>query len=118
MLRSSGYAVVTFTSAGDCLNALPPLRPCCLIVDVHMPKMDGFGLLQALRKRGDLTPVLFVTGHESPAAHARAREGNSLGLFPKAFHENALLASIASAVQLGEDPRYSRPHGAPRSHGP
>ena len=42
-----------------------------LLVDVNLPGLDGPGLIREIRHRGDLTPVLFITGYHSVTARLR-----------------------------------------------
>ena len=42
-----------------------------LLVDVNLPGLDGPGLVREIRQRGDLTPVLFITGYHSVTARLR-----------------------------------------------
>lgn len=46
-----------------------------LIVDVNLPGLDGPGLVRELRRRGDLTPTIFVTGYHSVATRLRGELG-------------------------------------------
>lgn len=60
-LRVAGYTV---SSAADGMSALTALRTTpadLLIIDINMPVMDGFELLEQLRKKGDLTPALMLS---------------------------------------------------------
>ena len=60
-LRVAGYSV---SSAPDGMSALTALRTApadLLVIDINMPVMDGFELLEQLRKKGDLTPALMLS---------------------------------------------------------
>ena len=60
-LRVAGYSV---SSAPDGMSALTALRTTAadlLVIDINMPVMDGFELLEQLRKKGDLTPALMLS---------------------------------------------------------
>ena len=60
-LRVAGYSV---SSAPDGMSALTALRTTpadLLVIDINMPVMDGFELLEQLRKKGDLTPALMLS---------------------------------------------------------
>jgi FixJ family two-component response regulator len=98
LLRSAGYAVAPFGSAVELLKSLAGVTFLCLIVDVQMPEMSGFELKNRLRQMGCMTPVLFITAHDSPQARAAACQGDSLGLLVKPFEATALLAALGPAV--------------------
>jgi len=60
-LRVAGYSV---SAAADGMSALTAIRNAAadlLIIDINMPVMDGFELLEQLRKKGDLTPALMLS---------------------------------------------------------
>ena len=76
LLEVLGCTVATYASAlaflADCA-----IRPACMIVDQHMPRMTGLDLAQKLRDVGKSIPLLLITGSPSPAIVARA---NLLGV--------------------------------------
>lgn len=60
-LRVAGYSV---SAASDGMSALTALRSApadLLIIDINMPVLDGFELLEQLRKKGDNTPALMLS---------------------------------------------------------
>lgn len=64
MLRLEGYHVTTAHSAEDGLREIESATPDAIIVDFHMPGMNGLEFLRRLRARDDTrrTPVAVVTG--------------------------------------------------------
>jgi FixJ family two-component response regulator len=63
LLNSVGIDIVIFASARDFLNATPPDRPGCIVLDVRMPGASGLDLQRHLKSKGINTPVVFLTGH-------------------------------------------------------
>ncbi|SDC32863.1 two-component system, chemotaxis family, response regulator CheY [Sphingomonas sp. YR710] len=101
LLRSAlverGYAV---HEAEDGLAALEWLekneQPNLMITDINMPRMDGFGLIEALRARPghrDL-PILVLTTESSDQKKARAREAGATGWIVKPFDPEKLASAI------------------------
>jgi FixJ family two-component response regulator len=76
-LEAEGYAVDTYDHAETLLASawLPDLA--CLIVDQRLPRLDGLGLVRALRRAAIQTPAILVTTH--PDARCR-RDAEALGL--------------------------------------
>ena len=70
-LRIAGFET---TQANDGMSALTLLRtekPDLLIIDINMPLMDGFELVERLRTTNDLTPVLMLTARDDKSDIAR-----------------------------------------------
>ena len=62
ILRDTSYEVVgTARSGAQVLDALAPLRPDLLLLDVRMPDQGGIDVLRTLRSRGDERPVVLLT---------------------------------------------------------
>lgn len=97
LLRSAGYPVETFASGDDFLAALPAAAPECLVVDVHMPQMDGLELHDKLLAQGIAFPIVFMTAQETPQILHHVQEAHS-ELLLKPFDRQALVHAIARAV--------------------
>jgi two-component system response regulator FixJ len=48
-LEFEGFDVAAFALGVDFLRDAPPDSPCCLVLDVHMPSLGGFELLERIR---------------------------------------------------------------------
>lgn len=63
--------------AGDgaaALAAIAEFRPSIAVLDLHMPRLDGFQVAEEVRKRGLDVPVIFLTMHDEPELLHRAME--------------------------------------------
>ena len=80
-----------------------------ILSDIRMPGLDGFGLVRALRERGDATPVILLTTFDEDALPLRAAEAGAQGFLlkdasPRDLHEaivrvaagEGLLAPVAT----------------------
>ena len=72
LLRSAGYSVEAFGSGNEFLDSIRMRKPDCVVLDLHMPEMDGFEVQTQLVERGARVPVVVITGHDSPKNHERA----------------------------------------------
>jgi len=99
VLRLDGYEVATFGSGQDFLGAISTSIPQCLVLDVHMPKMNGFELQGHLAAEGICVPIIFVTAHDTPQTRARAHQCGCSGFFSKPFDPKALSEEIREAVR-------------------
>ena len=83
LLQSAGMAVETFSGGGEFLAALGTHRPDCAVLDLHMPEMTGFDVLERIAETGARVPVVVITGHDSPDAEECAMRGGACGLSPQ-----------------------------------
>lgn len=95
LLRSAGLTARTFASGADFLKAVPDLDPACVVLDLHMPDVSGFAVLESLRRT---RPVVVITGHDSPEAHQRAIAGGAVAYLRKPVGERVLLDAIQAAI--------------------
>lgn len=95
-LTVKGMSVIAFSSAQELLdhqNGLPSL----FILDVNMPEIDGFMLLETLRDRGHDAPAILITGLGDPELRLRAERAGAAALFDKPIDPSALFSTL---VQL------------------
>jgi FixJ family two-component response regulator len=99
LLRSVGLHARVFASGAEFLAAAEEFHPSCVVLDLHMPGMSGFGVMESLRRR---FPVVVITGHDSPEAHSRAMAGGAVAYLRKPVGDKELLEAInASVAQSG-----------------
>ena len=73
LLKTHGFDVVTFTAGENFLAACASRPPDCLLLDLHMPDLNGFDILQSLATLHTPVPVLVITGHDQPGNANRVR---------------------------------------------
>lgn len=100
MFRSVGYAVRTFADAHQLLAHGRPTGPCCLILDVHMPGINGLQFQQFLAERGIRIPIVFLTGFGDIPMCAAAMKAGAIDFMPKPFNPERLLAAVAHALDV------------------
>jgi CheY-like chemotaxis protein len=98
LLRANGMDVVTFRGGDELLEAMQTLTPQCIVLDLHMPKMSGFEVLEAIMRSPNEAPVVVITGHDSPEARDRALASRAAAYLTKPIDEHLLLGEIAAAV--------------------
>jgi FixJ family two-component response regulator len=109
VLVLAGYEVRPYASAGDFLLAEPDGAPGCLLLDVQMPGPSGLELQQALRRRGNALPVVFLSAHGDIPSTVRAIKAGASDFLCKPVDRQTLLAAIETALALGADPSGERP---------
>ena len=75
LLRASGFAARTSSSARELLSERRADKPGCVVVDLRMPDLGGLDLQAALAHNRYPLPVLFLTGHADTASTVRAMRG-------------------------------------------
>ena len=74
-----------------------------IILDVMMPKMDGFSVLRALREAGDRTPVLLLTAKAEVEDRIAGLDLGADDYLPKPFATGELLARVRAMLRRRED---------------
>jgi FixJ family two-component response regulator len=97
VLRSAGYAVAQYESGLDFLESLTHGRPHCVVLDLRMPGLDGFGLQEALARGAHNIPVIVVSGDLTAENIARATKLGALCCLPKPVDADRLLAVVGKA---------------------
>lgn len=95
LLRAHGWETRCYASGAEFLASLGDALPCCVILDICMPVLDGLEVQAALNRTPLDLPVLFLTAHDDPEIEAKARAGGAAGFFSKPADETALLDAIA-----------------------
>jgi len=98
LLEAHRFQTRDFNSAQNYLDTRDGLLGGCLLVDMHMPNMNGLELLQALRTAGDATPVVLYTGRNDPTLEARAIAAGASAVLDKPVTYKVLLAAIRQAL--------------------
>ena len=99
LLRTAGWHAETFASAQDFLLRPPPAVPCCLILDVALPGLNGLDLQQQLAARPDM-PIVFITGHGDIPTSVRAIKAGAVEFLTKPFTTDVLLAAVRTAIGM------------------
>lgn len=95
-LSAAGFRVTLAEDGVDGLEKLRGLSPDVIISDINMPRLDGFGFIEAVRRdpaRQGL-PILCLTTESAPDLKARARDLGATGWIVKPFDEVKLVAAI------------------------
>jgi FixJ family two-component response regulator len=98
LLRSAGYAVETFASGAEFLESVRDHAPACVVLDLHMPQVNGFEVQASLAQAGAQVPVVILTGHDTPESRERVMAQGAKGYLRKPVDDLALLATIDAAI--------------------
>jgi len=98
LLTGRGFCVEEYESGSDFLAALDSQPPDCLLLDLHMPEVSGFDVLEAFQSRHIHTPVIVITAHDEPGTEARVRSLGASAYLKKPVDRDALLSAISAVI--------------------
>ena len=95
-LEEAGFDIVQAVDGIDGLEALQHCAPHVIITDINMPRMDGFGVIKAIRSddKWRSVPILVLTTESDEAKKAIARQAGATGWIVKPFNPTKLVAAI------------------------
>jgi len=96
LLKTHAFDVVTYTSGHVFLADCAAQWPDCLLLDLHMPEISGFEVLERIAGRRISTFV--ITGHDQPGNAERVRTLGAADYFLKPVNESQLLEAIHAAI--------------------
>ncbi len=98
LIDHEGWRVETFQTAQEFLSRPRVSVPCCLVLDVTLPGLDGLELQQLLAERTEM-PIIFITGHGDVAMTVRAMKAGAVEFLTKPFRDDVLLEAIRQAIE-------------------
>lgn len=116
VLRRAGYRVAAFGSPRQFLQEAALSPPCCLVLDVQMPEMDGVEIQQRLAATGEPPSIVFISGGADVPTSVRVMKAGAVDFLTKPFGSKELLAAVATALQHAEA-RARASHGARDARG-
>ena len=95
-LTDSGFEVHTADDGVHGLEVLEECDPDVIITDINMPRLDGFGFIEAVRadERHNNRPILTLTTESAAEMKQRARDAGATGWIVKPFQKDKLVAVI------------------------
>lgn len=98
LLETLGFDVQTYACGGDMLADKGRRDAGCVIVDQHMPEMDGLAMLAALRGEGSTVPAILITGRLDAAIAARAEVLGVTAILEKPFATTRLVELVRASL--------------------
>jgi FixJ family two-component response regulator len=98
LLAGRGFQVEEYERGNDFLAAVGTRPLDCLLLDLHMPEVSGFDVLEAFQSRHIHTPVIVITAHDEPGSEERVRRLGASVYLKKPVDRDALLSAINAAL--------------------
>src|SRR6202521_140552 len=98
LLKSEGLRSETFGAAQEFLRSKRLDGPCCLVLDVRLPGVNGLDFQRELADAGMRNPIIFITGHGDIPMSVRAMKSGAVESLTKPFRDQDLLDAIYQAL--------------------
>ena len=90
------------SDGGSAIDAVSMMEPDVVLMDIHMPVLDGIEATAALRDVAPGCAVVMLSMHDDAETRARAREAGAAGFVAKHEIERTLAATIRSAARVAQ----------------
>ncbi|GGN39379.1 response regulator transcription factor [Streptomyces fuscichromogenes] len=107
LLESVGIRSERYHDARTFLASYDPSRPACLVLDVRMPELSGFGVQELLNEAGAPLTVVFVSAHGDIRMSVRALQNGALDFLEKPYDPQHLLDVVQTAQRTAGE-RFAR----------
>ena len=98
-LARHGYRVISAVDGDSGLSRVCDEKPDLILLDVMMPKLDGFALCQEIRRLGHQMPILFLSAKASVSDRVKGLDSGGDDYLPKPFSREELLARVRALLR-------------------
>jgi len=109
LLESAYIEAKAYASGRVFLKEFEPSAGCCIILDLHMPDISGFEVLDILRERGNTVPVVLFSGRADAITEERVRRSGAVALLTKPVAQDALVELIQRLLSEKSSADAARP---------
>lgn len=99
ILRSGGIEIEHAADGVDALEKLRTTRPDLVVLDLALPRVDGWEILNTLQQAGREIPVVIITAHGQGSAAERAFEAGASRFFEKPFIPGELKTAVMELLE-------------------
>jgi len=111
ILEEEGYEFVGTTSGESAISLLRQKQPSLVILDIMMPGLDGFQVLDLIRQKSDV-PVIMLTGKGGVTALRDAIEIGADDYIRKPFYPKELVARVRAKLRRAAQTQSALPRSA------
>jgi CheY-like chemotaxis protein len=95
LLEAEGFVVIGAAADGDeAIAAVERLRPQVVLLDVQLPGLDGFAVVERLAARPDPPRIVLISSREAAAYGPRLEAAAAQGFIPKRELSGSALAAL------------------------
>ncbi|HHD74919.1 MAG TPA: hybrid sensor histidine kinase/response regulator [Nitratifractor sp.] len=102
LLRAHGYDVRASADPEHALSVTATLKPDLILLDIKMPKIDGFTFAKRLKSQNEFreTPIIFISALDSVDDKLKAFSSGGVDYITKPFHEQEVLVRVGTHLNL------------------
>jgi two-component system response regulator FixJ len=112
LFKTVNLEAVTFESGDAFLHDYDADWQGCIVLDIRMPGTSGLEVQKILQERGNMLPVIFITGHGDVPMAVEAMQHGAFDFVQKPFREQELVDRVTQALsqnqQIQETAQYRR----------
>jgi FixJ family two-component response regulator len=105
LIRAAGFQVKAFDRPSALLASEVPTTKACMIVDVHLPEMNGIELCKALAASGRGLAAILITGRNDAETQRLIEKAHPVAALFKPVDERTLLEAVTQALALSNGDR-------------
>jgi FixJ family two-component response regulator len=99
LLLTYDFDVKTFNSAKSFFDTVSIDDPGCLLLDIHMPGLDGWETQKIIADSGSKRPVIFISAEKPDVSTARALKVGAVGFLQKPVNAETLVDLINKTIE-------------------
>jgi DNA-binding response OmpR family regulator len=103
-IEREGFQTDSATDGEKALEAAQHLKPALIVLDVMLPKLDGFEVCRSLRARGDQVPIIMLTARDEDIDKIIGLELGADDYLTKPFNPRELVARIKAILRRVDRP--------------
>lgn len=111
VLERQGFRVITAHDGHQCKTAVYNHRPDLVILDMMMPRMGGYPVLEHFKGKPDAPPIIMVTANEGSRHKAYAEYLGVIDYIRKPFAAERLLEAVQKAMNAPTKDDAGPPEG-------
>ena len=99
ILTNNDYDVIEGSNGNEAINKIEDYNPDCMILDLLMPDLNGFEVLEILKKKRITVPVIVLTADIQETSRAKCLELGVVDVLNKLPEKDTLLNAVSKAIE-------------------
>ena len=108
LLRSVGIEAEAFANPQEFLDAVDPDQGGCAVLDLRLPELSGIEVMNRLREKGALIPVIIITAYGDVATAVKAIKDGAVDVLEKPVNDQVLVELIQKCIEMDRAQRKSQ----------